>query len=60
MHLAKCARWREAIAVFERMSAKGVTPNSFCLNATLDACSAAGEWRQCLAVWRVPRPRGWR
>lgn len=50
MHLAKCARWREALAVFERMSAKGVTPNSFCLNATLDACAAAGEWKQCLWV----------
>lgn len=51
MHLAKCSRWREALAVIDRMwSAKGVTPNSFCLNAALDACAAAGEWKQCLAL----------
>lgn len=55
MHLAKCARWREALAVFERMYAKGVTPNSFCLNATLDACAAAGEWKQCL--WALERAK---
>ncbi|CAN0132135.1 unnamed protein product [Ectocarpus sp. 4 AP-2014] len=50
MHLAKCSRWREAMAVFERMWARGVTPNSFCLNATLEACMAAGEWKRCLGL----------
>lgn len=58
MHLAKCARWREALAVFERMSAKGVTPNSFCLNATLDACAAAGEWKRCLSVLERAKSSG--
>eukprot|EP00903_Cladosiphon_okamuranus_P014674 g13601.t1 len=58
MHLARCARWREALALFDRMSAKGVTPNSFCLNATLDACAAAGEWRQCLAVLERAKASG--
>lgn len=58
MHLAKCARWREALAVFERMSAKGVTPNSYCLNATLDACAAAGEWKQCLSVLERAKSSG--
>lgn len=58
MHLAKCGRWREALAVFDRMPAKGVAPNSFCLNATLDACAAAGEWRQCLAVLERARRSG--
>ncbi|CAN0473047.1 unnamed protein product, partial [Ectocarpus sp. 12 AP-2014] len=32
------------------MWARGVTPNSFCLNATLEACTAAGEWKRCLGV----------
>ena len=44
--------------MFDRMSAKGVTPNSFCLNATLDACAAAGEWRQCMAVLERAKSSG--
>lgn len=48
--MAKCLRWGEALDILARMSALGVTPNTYCVNSALDACGRAGRAAEALEL----------
>lgn len=48
--MAKCLRWGEALDILARMSALGVTPNTYCVNSALDACGRAGRAVEALEL----------
>lgn len=56
-HIAKCARWKEALEVLERIRAAGFTPDELCVGAALRACNQAGQWQRTLQL--LGRARCW-
>ena len=60
--MSKCKRWREALAVLDRMlaaAAEGggerLTPNVNTMSAVITACGRCGRGKEALEVRRKPR-----
>ncbi|MEP3016665.1 MAG: hypothetical protein ABJO65_19790 [Hyphomicrobiales bacterium] len=55
--MAKGRRWKEALEILERMRARGMQPDTFCLSAATKACGACKKWQEALALLELERQR---